>query len=133
MAFRRNPSLTHSPMRASKLSARARAKIGSASPPRARGRVDSARGGPVSPGAENASVRPHCISLAPCRSFPTSVGVARERGETDSLSRTLTAVYVRPLVREPRASHAATSPPAIGVPAVGGAARSTGGRAGGAF
>ncbi|EGI64981.1 hypothetical protein G5I_06441 [Acromyrmex echinatior] len=48
--------------------------------------------------------------LAPCRSFPTFVGVARERGETDPLSRTLTAVHVRPFVRELGVSHAATSP-----------------------
>ncbi|KYQ48836.1 hypothetical protein ALC60_11888 [Trachymyrmex zeteki] len=51
--------------------------------------------------------------LASCRSFPTFVGVARERGETDSLSRTLTAVHVRPFVREVRVSHAATSPAGV--------------------
>lgn len=73
----------------------------------------------IPPGAENVSVRPRCcISLAPCRSFPTSVGVARERSETDPLSRTLTAVYVRPLVRELGASHAATSPAGCRDPAV---------------
>lgn len=56
--------------------------------------------------------------LASCRSFPTFVGVARERGETDSLSRTLTAVHVRPFVREVRVSHAATSPAGYRDPAV---------------
>ncbi|KYN50356.1 hypothetical protein ALC62_15203, partial [Cyphomyrmex costatus] len=56
----------------------------------------------------------HAASLlAPCRSFPTSVGVARERGETDPLSRTLTAAHVRPLVRELRVSHAVTSPAGV--------------------
>lgn len=59
---------------------------------------------------ENASLLPRCVSAAPSRPFPASVGVDRERVETDPLSRTLTAVYVRPLVREFRASHAATSP-----------------------
>ncbi|XP_070158578.1 ensconsin isoform X5 [Polyergus mexicanus] len=34
---------------------------------------------------------------APSRPFPASVGVDRERVETDPLSRTLTAVYARPL------------------------------------
>jgi len=56
--------------------------------------------------------------LVPCRSFPTFVGVARERDETDSLSRTLTVVHVRPLVRELGVSHAATSPAGYRDPAV---------------
>lgn len=62
----------------------------------------------LSDDAENASLHPRCVS-APSRPFPASVGVARERAETDSLSRTLTTVYVRSFVRGFRANHAATS------------------------